>query len=43
MERRMEHYYQTGPKSEKKARQGVQYPSLEGLSIRDPRNYESSA
>ena len=26
----------TGPKSEKKARQGVQYPSLEELSIRDP-------
>ena len=25
-----------GPKSEKKSRQGVQYPSLEGLSIRDP-------
>ena len=25
-----------GPKSEKKARQGVQYPSLEELSIRDP-------
>ena len=24
------------PKSEKKSRQGVQYPSLEGLSIRDP-------
>ena len=27
---------ETGPKSEKKARQGVQYPSLEELSIRDP-------
>ena len=26
----------SGPKSEKKARQGVQYPSLEELSIRDP-------
>ncbi len=27
---------EAGPKSEKKARQGVQYPSLEELSIRDP-------
>lgn len=26
----------SGPKSEKKARQGVQYPTLEELSIRDP-------
>ena len=29
------------PKSEKKSRQGVQYPSLEGLSIRDPKTMKS--
>jgi len=29
------------PKSEKKSRQGVQYPSLEGLSIRDPKSMQS--
>ena len=29
------------PKSEKKSRQGVQYPSLEGLSIRDPKTMQS--
>ena len=30
-----------GPKSEKKARQGVQYPSLEELSIRDPKTMKA--
>ena len=29
------------PKSEKKARQGVQYPTLEGLSIRDPKSMKA--
>jgi fatty-acyl-CoA synthase len=29
------------PKSEKKARQGVQYPTLEGLSIRDPESMKA--
>ena len=31
----------TEPKSKKKARQGVQYPSLEELSIRDPKTMKS--
>ena len=30
-----------GPKSQKKARQGVQYPSLEELSIRDPKTMKA--